>query len=650
MENCKGIGDYSSQLNCENDLLKVIQNKLVGTSSEKEKLFIQKAQITTLKNIGNTYRELTFLSKAMEYYQMSMVKAEEIQDKLGMAIAFLSFGTIYTDRSDNSKAMDNMQKGLKLFKELHEDRGIGICLNNIGTIYQNQSNYAKALEYYQKSLIIQQARKDTFEIMTCLNNIGFSYQNLNNVEESTEYFNRGLVYAIALKDIDGNIRSLEGIGDILYSTDKFNEAEQRYKEALKLSIESDNKAMQALILKSLKNVFEKEGRYKEALAAFDKHIILQDSLFTEKQIAEIAKQEANYEFNKKEVILKAEQKKKDALAEAESKKQKIVIGAVIIGLLLVVVFAGFVFRSLRITQRQKTVIELQKGEVDKQRELADSRRIIAEEQRHVIEIQKTEVELQKKLVDEHQKEIVDSITYAKRLQQAILPPISMIRQALPQSFVLYRPKDIVAGDFYWMHIYKDTILIAAADCTGHGVSGALLSIVCSNALNRTVNEFGLTDTGKILDKVTELVLETFEASGEEIKDGMDISLLSINRTTKQIQWSGANNPLWYIHNNELIHITANKQPIGKHDNPKPFTSHSIAYEPDTTFYLFTDGYADQFGGAKGKKFKYKQLEEKLVAISGRASEDQQKILDDTFAEWKGNLEQVDDVCIIGIKI
>lgn len=160
----------------------------------------------------------------------------------------------------------------------------------------------------------------------------------------------------------------------------------------------------------------------------------------------------------------------------------------------------------------------------------------------------------------------------------------------------------------------------------------------------------MRDTGKILDKVTELVLETFEKSDKDVKDGMDISLMAINKITKEVHWSGANNALWYIQNNEVIEITANKQPIGKHDNRKPFTAHSIVCEPNTIFYLYTDGYADQFGGPKGKKFKYKQLEEVLLANSHLSMPEQKEILDRAFEEWKGGLEQVDDVCIIGIKI
>ncbi|HTA61848.1 MAG TPA: two-component regulator propeller domain-containing protein [Bacteroidia bacterium] len=264
--------------------------------------------------------------------------------------------------------------------------------------------------------------------------------------------------------------------------------------------------------------------------------------------------------------------------------------------------------------------------------------------------QKEELEQQKEIIEEKNKDITDSINYAKRIQDAILPPIELIQQKLPDTFLLYKPKDIIAGDFYWMEEIDHIIFIAAADCTGHGVPGAMVSVVCSNALNSAVKEFGLRDTGKILDKTRELVLETFKKSGEEIKDGMDISLLAIDEAKQQVLWSGANNQLWYISNNQLHEIKADKQSIGKTDNPKPFTAHTITFKKDDVYYLMTDGYPDQFGGPKGKKFKYKQLEEKLLAISDKPLQEQNTILKNTFNDWKGNLHQVDDVTLIGIKL
>ena len=284
----------------------------------------------------------------------------------------------------------------------------------------------------------------------------------------------------------------------------------------------------------------------------------------------------------------------------------------------------------------------------REKEMAQEKALVVLEQK--VQERTVEVMQQKHLVEEKQKEIVDSISYAKRLQDAILPPLEFLNTHLKNSFVYYQPKDIVAGDFYWAEKVGEKFFIAAADSTGHGVPGAMVSVVCSNALNRTIKEFKLTETGKILDKTRDLVLETFEKSASEVKDGMDISLLCIDSKNKNIFWSGANNPLWYIQDNELKEIKADKQPIGKSDYPKPFTTHQIEYKESTTFYLFTDGFADQFGGPNGKKFKYKQFSDLLVKNNNLSQNQQADIINKAFSDWKGDLEQVDDVCVIGIKL
>jgi len=265
-------------------------------------------------------------------------------------------------------------------------------------------------------------------------------------------------------------------------------------------------------------------------------------------------------------------------------------------------------------------------------------------------------------LEEKNKEILDSINYAKRLQQAILPSEKIWNNYLPDSFVLYQPKDIVAGDFYWIEKINETILFAAADCTGHGVPGAMVSVVCSNALNRTIKEFNITDPGKVLDKVRELVIETFEKSENEVKDGMDISLGALNLKTNELKWAGANNPLWYIHSPLekrggqrpgdfiLSELKADKQPIGKYADEKPFTTHTLQLNKGDILYLFTDGYADQFGGPKGKKFKYKQLQELMITYHTKDMILQKEILTKAFSDWRKTLDQIDDVCIIGIKI
>lgn len=261
-----------------------------------------------------------------------------------------------------------------------------------------------------------------------------------------------------------------------------------------------------------------------------------------------------------------------------------------------------------------------------------------------------ELSEQKKIVEEKNKDILDSITYAKRLQQAILPSEEMWSSALRDSFIFYQPKDIVAGDFYWMERRDNVVFVAAADCTGHGVPGAMVSVVCSNALNRGFKEFGIDDPGRLLDKVRELVLETFSKSADQVKDGMDISLARIDLSTREIVWAGANNPLWYVAGGIVNEIKADKQPIGIADAPLPFTNHRIQLASGDLIYLFTDGFADQFGGPKGKKFKYKPLLELVLSVAPKPMKEQNEILQRTILEWKGPLEQIDDICIVGIRV
>ena len=248
---------------------------------------------------------------------------------------------------------------------------------------------------------------------------------------------------------------------------------------------------------------------------------------------------------------------------------------------------------------------------------------------------------------EKNKEILDSIQYAKRIQSAILPSTSIIKQALKNSFILYKPKDIVSGDFYWIEQKNDKVFFAAADCTGHGVPGAMVSVICNNALNRSVREFDINSTSEILNNTRELVIKEFEKSEEEVKDGMDIAICMLEGNI--LYYSGAYNPLWIIRDNEIIETKADRQPIGKFDFSRPFTSHQFKLEPGDTFYIFTDGFPDQFGGKDGKKFKNVNLKKLISSIQEHSMEEQKEILNKAFEEWRGPHEQIDDVCIIGVR-
>jgi serine phosphatase RsbU (regulator of sigma subunit) len=273
-------------------------------------------------------------------------------------------------------------------------------------------------------------------------------------------------------------------------------------------------------------------------------------------------------------------------------------------------------------------------------------------QSEAIHHEKERIDKLRQIVEHKHKEIVDSVKYAKRIQTAILPPDKLVQVSLPQSFVLYKPKDVVAGDFYWLEKVEDVVYYAAADCTGHGVPGAMVSVICVNGLNRSVREFGLREPGEILDKTRDLVIKEFEKSEEEVKDGMDIALCALNTKTRELRWAGANNPLWIVKSGaeEIDETKADKQPIGKFELAKPFTTHSFMLEEGDTIYTFSDGYPDQFGGEHGKKYKSGKFKRTLIEMALKPITEQEHLLDEEFELWRGELEQIDDVCVIGVRI
>ncbi len=261
---------------------------------------------------------------------------------------------------------------------------------------------------------------------------------------------------------------------------------------------------------------------------------------------------------------------------------------------------------------------------------------------------------QKEMIEEQNKHITDSIRYAKRIQNAILPPDSYVQSTVPNSFILYRPKDIVSGDFYWLKVIDKKVIIAAVDCTGHGVPGAFMSIVGSNQLNHAVNVVDARKPSDILDALNQGVTNTLreKSSDSSVRDGMDIALCSIDYENLKVQYAGAYNPLYLVRNNELIQYKADKFPIGQSGSEefKKYTNNEVDVQKGDTLYIFSDGYADQFGGPRERKFMYKAFRNLLTEISNEPIDKQEEILDKTINEWKGDLEQIDDIIVIGIKI
>jgi serine phosphatase RsbU (regulator of sigma subunit) len=267
----------------------------------------------------------------------------------------------------------------------------------------------------------------------------------------------------------------------------------------------------------------------------------------------------------------------------------------------------------------------------------------------IISTQKQEVEKKNHLISEALKDIDDSLTYSKFIQNALLPRDKSF-EVFKDNFILFKPKDKVSGDFYWLYKNNNLVYFCVADCTGHGVPGALVSVVGANALNSCLKEYKLTEPKDILDKMSVLVEETLSSEERNMKDGMDLTFCRLNLDNNELVYSGANNPLYILSNKGLQILSPNKQPIGSFEYRKPFTQEHIILNSGDCLYLFSDGYADQFGGPNGKKYMYKRLRGLLENVTQLPLQDQKNTLETEFESWKGSHEQIDDVCIVGIRV
>ncbi|MDQ3192241.1 MAG: tetratricopeptide repeat protein [Bacteroidota bacterium] len=597
-------GDIHTALDYYHKSLKVLKE-----INDKEGIAI------SLNSIGYIYSNQGDIAKALEYYHKSLKIREEIKDKKGVATSLNNIGNIYDNQNDTHTALEYYNRSLKIREEIDDREGIARSLNNIGFIYGKQGNTFKALEYYNKSLTIREEIKDKKGIATSLNNIGNIFEDMGDIPAALEYHQKSLKIREEMNDKGGIAGSLKNIGYLELKSGNLSSAKEKALRGLALSREIGSPDHISANSGLISKVAKMQGNTKEALEMYELHILMRDSIKNEETEKASIKQQSKYEFEKQIAISDKEHEKQLAVSAEQEKKQRIISYSAGGGLVMVVLFSIFIFNRLRVTRQQKVIIENQK-----------------------------------KIVEEKHKEITDSIQYAKRIQEAILPSISSIQENLSDQFLLFRPKDVVAGDFYWLEPYGDVVYFAVADCTGHGVPGAMVSVVCSTALSKAVLEEKITQTGKLLDRTRELVIERFAKSGEEVKDGMDISLCALNTKTLKLQWSGANNPLWIINNDQLNIYKPDKMPIGKYDKPKPFTTHDIQLDKGDIIYIFSDGYSDQFGGLKGKKFMSKQLENLIRSVYRKTLSEQKEILFNSFEAWKGQLEQVDDMCLMGVKV
>jgi serine phosphatase RsbU (regulator of sigma subunit) len=375
---------------------------------------------------------------------------------------------------------------------------------------------------------------------------------------------------------------------------------------------------------ALADVYEAKKDYTNQIKYLKRHIVLNDSVLNEETSNTITEMQSKYENEKKEKeieILNKSQALQASEIEKHKSKQLIYI-AVVLFILIITVGLVFVIKS-----KQKA-----------NNALADQNKII---------------EQQKNLVEEKNKEISDSINYAERIQRSFLASKEVLDTNLNDYFVLFQPKDIVSGDFYWASNLKNgNFALVTADSTGHGVPGAIMSLLNTSSLEKAI-ESGLYEPAEILNFTRSTIIERLKKDGsvEGGKDGMDCSFICFNKDKTKIIYASANNPVWIIRNKQIIELPSDKMPVGKHDRDSvSFRQHEVEIQKGDMLYTLTDGFSDQFGGTKGKKFMYKKLKEVLISIAHNSTAEQQAVLKNTLKDWMGHTEQVDDITVIGVRV
>jgi serine phosphatase RsbU (regulator of sigma subunit) len=594
---------------------------------------------TAYNNLGYVYNNQGNIPLALEFYLKSLKIKEQIRDSSGIAITYLNLGFNYDKLGDHHQALIFLKKSLKIQLKLEDNYGVANAYNHIAATYQklsqkeNNSDYLKhAFDLYHKALKIHLKIENRIGIAESYNNLGSFFHLQFKYNLALEYYQKSYAIQKEILDQKGLALSAVNIGNIYFLTNNIKKAEEYGTEALTIAKKIGFPQELNDAAELLYNVNKKKNKQAEALKYFELHIKMRDSLTNIENTRKNIQMNLQYSYDKQknaDSIKNIEAKKINDLKikaqNSEIKQKKTQNFALFGGLIIVIVFLVIIFNRFRASQTQNKIIQEQKKIVDNQ----------------------------KMIVEEQHKEITDSIKYAERIQGAILPPDQKWRQILPNSFVLNKPKDILSGDFYWIAETDKHIFVAAADCTGHGVPGALISIVNFNLLNKAVLERSLESPAKILDAVNIWLTESLNQSTNEssIKDGMDIAIISIDKTTKKVMYSGANNPLYLMQKNELIEYKSDKFPVGAYidEQINHFTEKEIDVNFDDTIYLFSDGFADQFGGQNGKKLKYKTFKELIFISKDLPIEQQKDFLENSFRKWKGEYEQTDDVLVIGIK-
>lgn len=577
-----------------------------------------------LGDVGYIEMEQGKYPEALMHYKQALVYSREAKDDEYVGVIGTYISQLYDWMGDYKEALKSYHEVRAHFKKHHGIRDYGVVLMNIGAVHGNRKQTDSALYYYDLALkeipVTEEKSRAIIKI-----NMAYNYfiekRNLNQIrkmlEESMRVFEKF--------NSQSNITLTKYYFAILYvETGEFSKALPLFYDALSHYHSEGNISRLALLYERMSYTYERLGQKDSAFKSFKLYKQFNDSVLTDLAAKNMSQQRVLFDMDKKQLEIEALEQKQKSQKE-QLQREKTQRYALFGGVLLLLVFGAFMYNRFKVTQKQKVIIEEQEKETN----------------------------YQKHLIEEKQKEIVDSINYAKRIQYALLAGDNLLKQNLPEHFVLFQPKDVVSGDFYWATPSPEGFIYITADCTGHGVPGAFMSLLNISKLSQAINENKIYRPDLILNNVRSEIIRALnpEGSPEESKDGMDAVLCKIDLKNMKLSYAAANNSFYIIRNREILICKADKMPVGKgHDDTALFTYNESTLQKGDVIYTFTDGYADQFGGPKGKKFKYKQLEEVLIKIHHLPMIEQHEKLLITFNEWRGALEQVDDVCVIGIRV
>jgi serine phosphatase RsbU (regulator of sigma subunit) len=650
------ICSWKDNLKYGEPILKLVDKLLPSTTDTLKRKNLLSQQTQTYVYLAEYYSKAGEILKQLEILQQGLMIAQKMKFKKGISRYFVELQFFYAEQGDTAQALDYLERAIELEKVIADTSRISRGYFLIGRSYAAMRRFDKALEYYYKATPRIEARKDTSELLDLYFSLGDAYREKHVFSEALKYFEKCLWLASKLNDfnaivqvritigmtyenqkdfakaIDYHLKTIalcekakeEVIGQRVYlylSIDYFKQkdfknARRSFSNSLPLLKMATMPIQSKLEMEQVAYKIDSACKdFEGAYAHYQQYIAIQKKLKNDEVLKMSARDRFQRDSEKQKLEAKAEQDKKDAIANGEKRKQQIIIVAVSAGLLLMFILAGVILRSLRLNQKKNEIIAHQKH-----------------------------------LVEEKNHEITDSINYAKRIQSSILPPLEEIHSALPNSFVLFKPKDIVSGDFYWFHKTNDSVLIAAADCTGHGVPGAFMSMLNSDKLNEAVETS--KDVSKILQLVNIGLKKALRQSDKDdsTRDGMDIAICKL--IGMKLEYAGANRPLWIIRNGkkEIEETKATKTAIGGlTEDEQEFTKHIVELQKGDTVYIFTDGFADQFS-PDDKKLMTKKFKETLYLIQDKSMEEQRAFLNAFIENWKGNMEQTDDILVIGIRI